>query len=87
MEDALLQPYSHLLFDRIAFALEAGGVPLCFLWRCTCSAAPAVVIAIAQGDAALEGPQAEAHPRVAYPLSAFSTRANAADEPAPPRPC
>jgi hypothetical protein len=68
MEDALLQPYSHLLFDRIAFAfaLEAGGVPLYFLWRCTCSAAPAVVIAIAQGDSALEGPQAEAYPRVAY---------------------
>ena len=66
MEDALPQPYSHLLFDRIAFALETGCVPLGFLWRCTCSAAPAVAIAIAQGDAAFEGPQAEGCPCVAY---------------------
>lgn len=43
-----------------------GGIPLALLRRCTVAAAPAVSIAIAQGDEATRGEQAEAYPRVAY---------------------
>lgn len=96
-ERAIVEPYSGMLFERIAIGLKAGGasfwtamvvtsailmvaslgvgllnalvfggVPLYFLRRCTCSAAPAVAIAIALGDAAIDGPHAGAYPRVAY---------------------
>lgn len=50
----------------IANALVFGAIPLLVLRRCTSVAAPAVAVAIAQGDAAIDGPGASAYPRVAY---------------------
>lgn len=50
----------------LANAAVFGGVPLLLLRRCTVAAAPAVSVALAQGDAATQGAQAEAYPRVAY---------------------
>ncbi|MBN2248506.1 MAG: hypothetical protein JW733_07390 [Coriobacteriia bacterium] len=50
----------------LANAVVFGALPLLVLRRCTLVAAPAVSIAIAQGDAATEGLQALAYPRVAY---------------------
>lgn len=50
----------------LANAAVFGAVPLLLLRRCTVAAAPAVSIALAQGDAATRGAQAEAYPRVAY---------------------
>lgn len=50
----------------IANALVFGALPLLALRRCTRAAAPAVSIAITQGEAAISGPQAAAYPRVAY---------------------
>ncbi|MHB8706281.1 MAG: hypothetical protein ACYC77_07195 [Coriobacteriia bacterium] len=46
-------------------AVIFGGIPLFFLRRCTVAAAPAVSIALAQGDDATHGAQALAYPRVA----------------------
>lgn len=43
-----------------------GGIPLALLRRCTVAAAPAVSVAMAQGDEATRGAQAEEYPRVAY---------------------
>lgn len=42
-----------------------GGVPLVLLRRCAQAAAPAVAVAMTQGDDAIDGPQAETYPRVA----------------------
>lgn len=50
----------------LANAAVFGGVPLMLLRRCTMAAAPAVSVALAQGDEATQGAQAEAYPRVAY---------------------
>lgn len=50
----------------LANAAVFGGVPLMLLRRCTVAAAPAVSVAIAQGDEATRGAQAETYPRVAY---------------------
>jgi len=49
------------LFNLLVF----GGIPLYFLRRCTVAAAPAVAVALAQGDTALDGPQAARYPRLA----------------------
>lgn len=50
----------------IANALVFGAVPLLVLRRCTSVAAPAVAVAIAQGDLVIDGPDASRYPRVAY---------------------
>lgn len=50
----------------LANAAVFGVIPLALLRRCTVAAAPAVSVAMAQGDAATCGEQAEAYPRVAY---------------------
>ena len=58
-----------LLAGLLAGLLNAavfGGIPLVLLRRCTVAAAPAVSIAMTQGDAAFEAGQAEAYPRVAF---------------------
>jgi hypothetical protein len=47
-------------------ALVFGGIPLVLLRRCTVAAAPAVSVALSQGDAAIDGVQAEEYPRVAF---------------------
>jgi len=54
------------LVAGLANAAVFGAVPLLLLRRCTVAAAPAVSIALAQGDAATRGAHAEAYPRVAY---------------------
>lgn len=54
------------LLVGLANAAVFGGIPLALLRRCTVAAAPAVSIAMAQGDEATRGTQAEAYPRVAY---------------------
>lgn len=54
------------LVAGLANAAVFGAVPLLLLRRCTVAAAPAVSIALAQGDDATQGAQAEAYPRVAY---------------------
>ena len=43
-----------------------GGIPLVLLRRCTVAAAPAVSVAMTQGDAAFAADQAAAYPRVAF---------------------
>mgnify|MGYP001080718248 CR=1 FL=1 len=54
------------LVAGLANAAVFGGVPLVLLRRCTVAAAPAVSVAMAQGDEATRGAQAERYPRVAY---------------------
>jgi len=63
VQERLLEPIGLAagLLDLLVF----GGIPLYFLRRCTEAAAPAVAVALAQGDEALDGPQAERYPRVA----------------------
>lgn len=97
VEIALLEPYTHVWFHRLAYAatdsgapdwaalvlasamlmgvgtlvglgnaIVFGALPLWVLRCCTLVAAPAVAIAIEQGDAAIDGQQAITYPRVAY---------------------
>lgn len=47
-------------------AFVFGGIPLYLLRRCAAEAAPAVGVALAQGDEAFAEPQAVVYPRVAY---------------------
>lgn len=54
------------LLAGLANAAVFGAVPLLLLRRCTQAAAPAVAIAMAQGDKAFAEPQAASYPRVAY---------------------
>lgn len=54
------------VFVGMANAAVFGALPLFILRRCTCAAAPAVSVAIIQGDAAIDGPQAAEYPRIAY---------------------
>jgi hypothetical protein len=50
----------------LANAAVFGAIPLVLLRRCTKAAAPAVAIAMAQGDDAFADEQAAAYPRVAF---------------------
>ncbi len=54
------------LLTGLLNAAVFGGIPLLLLRRCTVAAAPAVSIAMTQGDQAFDAEQAAEYPRVAF---------------------